>query len=111
MRPANNDRRSGWARIKDLLSYDINRDPKLFVFSNCVESIKTLEDAIYTRKGNHLWDMDEGCDDHLPEALRYCLMGTRDYIVPAVEKTEIQKRIERITTPELPKNVRRYGVS
>jgi len=97
---ANNDRLSGWARVKDLLSHDAKRKPKLFVFKNCVKLIETLPGLVYS--DTKVEDMDTDGEDHAADALRYCVMHTHVSARPQEEKPMMEKIIDKITQDAQP---------
>ncbi len=85
IRKAVNDRVNGWARVHHYLAEMpacvVHRSapfgwatcPRLHVFSNCTNLIRTLPNA--PRDKNKPEDIDTNCDDHGLDSLRYCLMG------------------------------------
>ena len=81
--PAVKDRLNGWARVQHYLgempACAIHRRhgwatcPRMHVFSNCVNLIRTLPNA--PRDKTKPEDVDTHCDDHAIDALRYLAMG------------------------------------
>lgn len=79
--PANNNRISGWARLREYLkegpACQIHRAmgwktcPKLHVFSNCTHLIRTLPQLIHDDRV--VEDVDTTGEDHAADALRYGL--------------------------------------
>ena len=81
---ANNDRVNGWRIVKMWLHYDQNRNPRLRVFANCTELIRTipLQQYAESRDGSKE-DLDTRKEDDLVDALRYALAS--GYALPGVE--------------------------
>lgn len=67
--PADNDRRSGWAVVKNLLEVREDGLPGLIIAESCTNLIRTLPSQIYA-KGTD-WDLDTKGEDHAADALRY----------------------------------------
>jgi len=95
---ANNDRLSGWQYFRDLLSHDANRKPRLYVFENCLNTIRTLPGLVHDE--NNVEDLNTDSDDHIADALRYCLLHTVAAHRPSRELSEQDKFIEKITRGE-----------
>jgi hypothetical protein len=91
---ANNDRISGWNNFRELMSWDENRRPKLFVFGDCAETIRTLPGLIHDV--NDVEDVDTKGDDHIADALRYVFMHTTRAHRVEKEKTEMEKLIDKM---------------
>jgi len=106
---ANNDRASGWARFKQLLYFDKNHEPQYVITKNCTETIRVMQECIYSTKGNPE-DMDAYCEDHLPEAARYLCMGTSEGTPPVAEQTAVEKMIEEITMGNSLEGAEHYGI-
>lgn len=71
---ANNERIQGWMRIHEYLREGDYGKPRLRIFSNCIETINCLTQLIHGTKNPEDCEDDPKCD-HLPDALRYVLMG------------------------------------
>lgn len=71
--PANNDRIAGKQQVHGALSIAPDGKPKLRVFSNCTELIRTLPDLPYDQ--HRVEDVDTKAEDHLYDAMRYGLMS------------------------------------
>ena len=92
---ANNDRTSGWNVVRDMLYWDINHRPKLFVFDTCPNIIRTMPGLVHD--DNKVEDLEsDGSEDHLADAIRYTLMHTYKSIQSEGKKTEIEQFIESI---------------
>ncbi len=94
---ANNDRVSGWNNFRELLSWDENRKPKLYVFDTCPETIRTLPGLVHDE--NDVEDLDSDGEDHLADAIRYGLMHTVSAHRQSREKTEMEKLIDKLHEP------------
>lgn len=93
---ANNDRISGWNNMRELLSWDANRKPRLFVFDTCTETIRTLPSLVHDE--NNIEDVNTEGEDHLEDAIRYCLNHTVAAHRPSRELSEQERFIEKITS-------------
>lgn len=71
---ANNERIQGWMRIHEYLRLGSEGKPHLRIFSNCTETIRCLTTLIHGTKDPEDCQ-DDPSIDHLPDALRYVLMG------------------------------------
>lgn len=70
---ADNRRLSGKMQVHNRLKFDSESKPGLYVFSNCVNTVRTLPTLIYSKK--NVEDVDTDCEDHIYDALRYFLMS------------------------------------
>ena len=91
---ANNDRVSGWNNMRELLSCDANRKPKLFVFRDCKETIRTLPALVHD--DHNVEDVNTDGEDHIADALRYVLMHTTSAHRVEPEKTQIELLIDKL---------------
>lgn len=71
---ANNERIQGWMRIHEFLRMGKHGIPHMRIFSNCTETIHCLTSLIHSTKEPEDCQ-DDPSIDHLPDALRYVLMG------------------------------------
>jgi phage terminase large subunit len=71
--PANAERVNGWQRLHEYLAWDEDRGPKLKVFANCSNLIRTLPALIYDEAKPE--EVDSRGDDHAADALRFAIMG------------------------------------
>ena len=69
---ADNRRLSGKMQVHNRLKFDSEAKPGLYVFSTCVNTIRTIPTLIYSQK--NVEDVDTDCEDHIYDALRYFLM-------------------------------------
>lgn len=78
MTQAENDRKSGWARVRQYLSYDqdeagrITRAPMWQCFETCRNTARTLPALVHDEHDPE--DVDTKGEDHAPDTLRYGLM-------------------------------------
>lgn len=76
---ADNDRISGWERVRDYLAWRVDekgrmvRQPALQVFKCCSNLIRTLPTQIFDPRNPD--DLDTNAEDHAVDALRYGLMS------------------------------------
>jgi len=73
---ANNSRAQGWMRVKDLMYYDKNRIPRLYIMENCENLIKNIPGAIYSETQTDDINQSKGPGYHQDDldALRYMVM-------------------------------------
>lgn len=74
--PADNNRLSGWQRIRENLALAPDGKPFVQIFSTCENLIRTLPLLTFGKisSGDHE-DVAANCEDHAPESLRYGLMS------------------------------------
>jgi len=70
---ADNARIPGWQRVREYLSDGDDGQPKLRIFRNCENLIRTLPALTFDE--HFVEDVGSHCEDHAPEALRYGLMS------------------------------------
>jgi len=70
---ADNTRVAGWQRVREYLASADDGLPRLQIFRNCGNLIRTL--PLLTFDAHDAEDADGSCEDHAPEALRYALMS------------------------------------
>lgn len=76
---ADNDRISGWQRVRDYLAWRedsqgrLVRRPRLQVFGSCANLIRTLPAMVFDPRNSE--DLDSNGEDHAPDTLRYGLMS------------------------------------
>jgi len=81
---ANHDRKSGWARHKDMLYYDANRPPRLVISVECPKTIQSYPQMQYNQGAGDPEDMakDNGSDtdygDHPIDCDRYFAMSATE---------------------------------
>ena len=83
---ADNDRLNGWARIRESLLDAPDGTPYLQIFSTCNNLIRTLPTLYYDTNDHE--DVDDHCEDHAAESLRYGLMSRPS---PSREKAKAEK--------------------
>lgn len=94
---AENDRRNGWARVRQYLSYEQNesgqvtREPLWQVFENCTNLIRTLPALVHDEHDPE--DVDTKGEDHAPDALRYGLMTRPPLTIVPLEVMDHERRI------------------
>lgn len=109
---ANNQRVIGWAAVKEYLDWEdksqydgnmtsVRRPPRMRIFANCTNLIRTLPDAVYEEvegrrvSSNSLLgeDLDTRGEDHLLDALRYALMHFYKSVVKQVRKNDWRQKL------------------
>lgn len=73
--PANNDRMAGKQAWHDALSTAPDGLPKMQVFENCIETIRTIPSLPYDK--NRVEDVDTLSEDHIYDEGRYALTNER----------------------------------
>jgi len=84
--PANNDRIAGKMQIHQRLAFDDNGYARLYVFTNCRDTIRTLPALCYDDR--KVEDVDTDSEDHIYDDFRYVLMvdGIRSPISREVKR-------------------------
>jgi Terminase large subunit, T4likevirus-type, N-terminal len=72
-RQANNDRLSGWQRVRDYLAPQADGFPGLVFFETCTHALRTIPALPRDRRNPE--DADSDAEDHCADELRYVLMG------------------------------------
>lgn len=75
-KPANNDRITGWQRMRDVLenaAEDIPEKPGLWAFENCIHFLRTV--PTLQRDESKPDDIDTDQEDHCGDAARYAVMS------------------------------------
>lgn len=90
--PANNNRPQGKNAVHEALSTAADGLPKLQVFSNCVNLIRTLPALPYDR--NRPEDIDTRAEDHLYDCMRYGLINQNPATMPEpiINEDVLQRR-------------------
>jgi hypothetical protein len=98
---ADNRRIQGWEALHEyLLPRKDERgemSPKLLVFENCLNLIRTLPALI--RDEHNPNDVSDKCEDHGPESIRYGIMSRPPLAVTDEEQLYRRRRRERDTRP------------
>ncbi len=69
IQPANNDRRSGWLKVREVLKHDETTPPRLQIFETCVNTIRTLPGLVHDNLD--VEDVDTDGEDHAGDMVRY----------------------------------------
>lgn len=96
---ANNDRLSGWSALREYLDWDgptenPSKKPKLYIFENCHNLIRTFPIQVYDK--NRVEDLDTHGEDHAVDALRYGMMHFFKPHQLRKKKTWIEKELEML---------------
>src|SRR5215471_2326503 len=73
----------GWDQVRSRLVGD-NKDPMIFFFNTCVDSIRTL--PALQHDPDRMEDVQTDSEDHAPDEIRYACMS-RPYVRPVVVPT------------------------
>jgi hypothetical protein len=68
---AKNARIAGWSNVRQYLWDQVKERPRLFIFTNCTELVRTL--PMMQHDKNNGEDVDTTLEDHAADALRYLL--------------------------------------
>lgn len=68
-----NDRIAGWMQIHERLKFDENGKAMLYIFNNCVNTIRTLPLMMYDEHKPE--DLDTDLEDHIADMIRYLCMA------------------------------------
>ena len=71
--PANNDRKSGWQRLHQLLDWNEDKEPMLKIFSPCRNLIREMGAIQHSKYKPE--DIDDSMDEHALDAIRYLTQG------------------------------------
>jgi hypothetical protein len=98
---ANNDRINGWNVVREYLEWNDSDkpEPRLKIFENCKNLIRTLPMLVHSEKRPE--DLDTKQEDHSADALRYGLMyigsPSKDSVKPYLQR-ELEKLLAMDTT-------------
>ena len=114
---ADNDRASGWMRVRQYLSWEkdqyerITRKPRIQVFSTCINLIKTMPAQVYDKTKKE--DLDTDGQDHAADTLRYGLMSLPGVTIIPLEamEDEYAEAALRAAHEEKPKPQQQYDLS
>jgi hypothetical protein len=93
---ADNNRLSGWERVRDFLAWHedgagrLVRAPQLRVFQSCVNLIRTLPAQVFDERNVN--DLNTNGEDHAVDALRYGLMSRPGSSVVPLDYLEAEYR-------------------
>lgn len=73
--PGINDRIPGWLQIHERLKFNSEGKAMLYVFDNCVNTIRTLPLMMYDEHKPE--DLDTDLEDHIADMLRYMCMARK----------------------------------
>ena len=84
--PATNDRIAGKMQVHQRLAFDDNGYARLYVFSNCKDTIRTIPALCYDDR--RVEDVDTDGEDHIYDDWRYVLMvdGVRSPITQPIAR-------------------------
>ncbi len=98
---ANNDRINGWNVVREYLEWNDSDkpEPRLKIFENCKNLIRTLPMLVHSEKRPE--DLDTKQEDHSADALRYGLMyigsPSKDSVKPYLQR-ELEKLLAMDST-------------
>ena len=71
--PGDNTRLAGWAQVRNRLAFDENGYPRIYFFSTCRNSIRTIPTLIHSE--SMVEDLDTTGEDHIADDVRYMCMA------------------------------------
>ena len=71
-RKADNSRIPGWMQVRYRLQFDDEGYPRMYIFSNCKQLIRTMPLMIFSDKKPE--DLDDNLEDHACDEMRYMCM-------------------------------------
>lgn len=86
--PGDNTRLAGWAQVRNRLQFDDNGYPRIYFFTSCRHSIRTLPTLVHSE--TMVEDLDTTGEDHIADEVRYMCMARP---VPALLRASRQIRI------------------
>lgn len=104
---ADHNRIPGWRALREYLEPYTDEQgvevARLAIFENCVNLIRTLPALVHDTHNPE--DVDDACEDHAPESIRYGVMSRPGRSVPEEEQKkrrrarqkQIQPRVSRLT--------------
>ncbi len=91
---ANNDRINGWNNMREYLHWTEEKSPKLRIFNNCKETIRTIPVQVHDE--HRVEDVNTKGEDHIPDAIRYLLMHLGRPDMPLKPRSDIEKLIDSL---------------
>jgi len=91
--PSVKNRVMGWDIVHQYMRWDANHEPRLKIFENCVNMIRTIPALMHDE--NNPDDVDIRGESHAADDLRYFLHTLRDQKTPR-PLTQVQRRIMEI---------------
>lgn len=93
-RKADNERIPGWMQCHYRLQFDEEGFPRCYFFSNCKDTIRTIQLQMYDQ--HKVEDLDTDLEDHAPDAWRYECMSRP--IKPIIEEPPKEILIDPLDT-------------
>ena len=95
--PASKKRIEGWNQVHTYLRWSETEDPKLKIFSNCINLIRTLSSLVHDDL--HPEDLNSKGEDHAADELRYFLQTLREGQTPR-PLTFVERRLKEMKESE-----------
>lgn len=91
--PGDNERVAGWMQVHYRLQFDDNGYPRMYVFNNCKQFIRTMPLMMYSQ--THPEDLDTTLEDHIADETRYmCMSKPIKPMIAAQEKPVISDPLD-----------------
>lgn len=71
--PGDHERIAGWMQVHYRLQFDENGYPRMYIFSNCKDFIRTIPLMMYDK--TKVEDLDTSLEDHIADEVRYMCMS------------------------------------
>jgi len=95
--PSSKNREAGWDFMHQYLRYTEEKEPKLKVFSTCLNFIRTIPTLVHDEHRPE--DVDTDGEDHAADECRYFLQTLRETKTPK-PKTIVERRLEELKRRE-----------
>lgn len=71
--PGDHERIAGWMQVHYRLQFDENGYPRMYIFNNCKDFIRTIPLMMYDK--TKVEDLDTSLEDHIADEVRYMCMS------------------------------------
>ena len=94
--PGDNKRIPGWMQVHYRLQFDEQGYPRMYVFSNCKDFLRTIPSLVYDEHKPE--DLDTSLEDHIADETRYfCMSRPVKPIRPVARRTVISDPLNMFT--------------
>lgn len=85
--PGDHERIAGWMQVHYRFQFDENGYPRMYIFENCKDFIRTIPLMMYDK--TKVEDLDTGLEDHIADEVRYMCMSRPIKPIMPVETPKI----------------------
>lgn len=94
--PGENDRIPGWMQVHYRFQFDENGYPRMYIFSNCKDFIRTIPQMMYSERKPE--DMETTLEDHIADETRYfCMLNPVEPMRPVKQKEILSDPLNQFT--------------